>query len=68
MAREGKLVLPHLDGMHFVPLQIEEPKLPAPIIAPTINSGTVDLIKGDVTIRLDVETSARRIAEIAAVL
>ncbi len=65
MAREGKLVLPNLDGMHFVPLQIEEPKQLEPVPVPTINSGILDLIKGDVTIRLDAVTPAVRIAEIA---
>lgn len=68
MAREGKLVLPNLDGMHFVPLQIEEPKQLEPVPAPTINSGILDLIKGDVTIRLDAATPAVRIAEIARAL
>ncbi len=78
MAREGKLVLPaawqgmehareeNLDGMDFVPLQIEEPKLP--ISVPAINSGTLDVIKGDVTVRLDTGTAPERIAQIAAAL
>jgi transposase len=61
MAREDKLVLPDLNGIDFVPLQIEEPKLPAQVIAPTINSGIFDLIKGDVTVRLDVKTDTERI-------
>jgi transposase len=68
MAREGKLVLPHLDGMHFVPLQIEEPKLLEPVLEPTINPGTLDVIKGDVTVRLDTGTAPERIAQIAAAL
>ena len=68
MAREGKLVLPHLDGMDFVPLQIEEPKLLEPVLEPTINPGTLDVIKGDVTVRLDTGTTPERIAQIAAAL
>ena len=61
MAREGKLVLPNLDGMHFVPLQIEEPKLLEPVLEPTINPGTLDVIKGDVTVRLDTGTAPERV-------
>jgi transposase len=66
MAREGKLVLPNLDGIDFVPLQIEEPKLPVSV--PAISSGTLDVIKGDVTVRLDTGTTPERIAQIAAAL
>ena len=68
MAREGKLVLPNLDGIDFVPLQIEEPKLLEPVLEPTINPGTLDVIKGDVTVRLDTGTAPERIAQIAAAL
>jgi transposase len=57
-----------LDGMHFVPLQIEEPKLLEPVLEPTINPGTLDVIKGDVTVRLDTGTAPERIAQIAAAL
>lgn len=62
MARQGKLVLPNLDGMDFVPVEIEAP-VAQPV--PTISSGTIDVIKGDVTVRLDAATPATRIAEIA---
>ena len=68
MAREGKLVLPNLDGMDFVPVKIEEPKLPVPVQAPIGNSATLDVIKGDVTVRLDAGTAPERIAQIAAAL
>lgn len=68
MARTGKLVLPNLDGMEFVPVQVEEPKALNPVCPPSPSSGTLDLIKGDITIRLDAGTLAMRIAEIVAVL
>ena len=62
MARQGKLVLPNLDGMDFVPVEIE-----APVAQPMLTSSTVtiDVITGDVTVRLDAATPATRIAEIA---
>ena len=64
MARQGKLVLPNLDGMDFVPVEIEAP---APLAQPlpTPSSGTLDVIKGDVIVRLDAATPAPRVAEIA---
>ena len=67
MARQGKLVLPNLDGMDFVPVEIEAP-VPVAQPSPVISSGTIDLIKGDVTIRLDAATPGARIAEIARAL
>lgn len=68
MARTGKLVLPNLDGMDFVPVQIAKPKPLEAIPTPTINLTSVDLLKGGVTIRLSADTSAVRIAEIVAAL
>jgi transposase-like protein len=67
MARQGKLVLPNLDGMDFVPVEIE---VPAPVTQPlpATSSGTLDVIKSDVTVRLDVATPATRIAEIVEAL
>ncbi len=67
LARQGKLVLPNLDGMDFVPVEIE---MPAPVAQPlpATSSRTIDVIRGDVTIRLDAETPAVRIAEIARAL
>ena len=67
MARMGKLVLPNLDGMDFVPVRIEEPKLPTTVQLPTI-TGTLDVIKGCVTVRLDAGATPERIAQIAAAL
>ena len=67
MARQGKLVLPNLDGMDFVPVEIEAP---IPVAQPLLatSSNTLDVINGDVTVRLDVATPAARIAEIARAL
>lgn len=64
MARQGKLVLPNLDGMNFVPVEIEAP---APLAKPlpAASASTIDVIRGDVTIRLDAATPTARIAEIA---
>jgi transposase len=65
MAREGKLVLPAL---------AEEPSFAALVVrevvetAPEPASPPLDLICGSVTVRLDVSTSAARIAEIARAL
>ncbi len=67
MAREGKLVLPNLDGVSFVPVAVKEPTVPLPD-APETEMGVIDVLKGNVTIRLAADTSAVRIAEIAAAL
>ena len=68
MARTGKLVLPNLDGMDFVPVLIEERKPLEVVPTPPINLTSVELLKGEVTIRLAADTSATRIAEIVAAL
>lgn len=67
MAREGKLVLPNLDGVSFVPVAIEEPAVTLPD-AVEAEVGVIDVLKGDITIRLAADTPAARIAEIAAAL
>ena len=67
MARQGKLVLPNLDGMDFVPIEIEA-SVPVAQPSPVISSGTIDLIKRDVIVRLDAATPATRIAEIVRAL
>lgn len=40
MARTGKLLLPNLDGMDFVPVQFEDPKALNPVCPPSPSSGT----------------------------
>ena len=68
MARQGKLVLPNLEGMDFVPVQIEEAAAAMAMPSVAASSGTLDVITGDITVRLDAATSANRIAEIVAAL
>ena len=65
MARTGKLVLPNLDGVDFVPVQIEGPKPPDVVPTPPIS---LTRVEGGVTIRLAADTPATRIAEIAVAL
>lgn len=67
MAREGKLVLPNLDGVSFVPVAIEEPAAILPDVLEA-EMCVIDVLKGGVTIRLSADTPAARIAEIAAAL
>ncbi|MFV1876245.1 transposase [Nioella sp.] len=67
MARQGKLVLPNLEGMDFVPVEVETPAPVAPALSVTSPS-TIDMIRGDVTVRFDAATPAARIAEIARAL
>jgi transposase len=68
MARSGKLVLPNLDGMDFVPVRVEEPKPLEVAPTPPINLNSVELLIAGVTIRLGADTPATRIAEIVAAL
>lgn len=66
LVRDGKLVLPALEGeadMDFAPVQIE-PVAPFPQVA----SGVIDILKGEVTIRLSDATPASRIGEIVSAL
>jgi transposase len=61
-ARQGKLILPVLDDTPlFVSLECEPAQVPS-------QTATLDIIKGEILIRLDSNTPARRIGEIAAAL
>jgi len=68
MARQGKLVLPNLDGVGFVSVEMEKSAALAEAPVDAGRLGTLDIIKGDVVIRLDASTSARRIAAIVTAL
>ena len=71
MARDGKLVLPALPGAEtdcgpvFAPMVVEGLTDRAPTSA---GHATLDIIRGEVVIRLDAGTPADRIAEIVAAL
>jgi len=67
MARDGKLVLPAIaEGEPaFSPMIVEEV---AERTQATGGGATLDIIRGDVVVRLDAATPAARIAEIVAAL
>lgn len=67
MAREGQLILPAIyHEAEFAPVVVhEDVDVPAPA---TLIKDSVDVIWGKVSVRLDAETPARRIAEIAHAL
>ncbi len=71
MARQGKLVLPELaegpgtEYPGFVPLVMRE-EIDSDPASPV--NGMLDILCGDVTVRLDAATPALRIAEIAHAL
>lgn len=64
-AREGKLVLPSLDGVDFAPVVAA---VPVSLMFTPQPDEKVELIKGDVTIKLSGSTPVQRIAELVAAL
>jgi len=61
LARRGKLALPDEDGALFAALEIEAEVTARSTVA-------IDIVSGDVVIRVGADTSAIRIVEIAAAL
>ena len=61
LARRGKLALPDEDGALFAALEIEAEVTTKP-------TDTIEIVSGDVVIRVGADVSAIRIAEIAAAL
>jgi transposase len=66
LARQGKLVLPVDDGAIFAPLLLEEAASAPSSCRP--QEGGIELEVGEVTVRLPVDSTADRIASIAAAL
>ena len=67
LARTGRLVLPAVaDDIGFAPIFVRPEPAPAP--APVPVAGVLDVIRGEVTLRLDAATPAIRIAEIVRAL
>jgi transposase len=63
LARTGRLVLPVVpDDIGFAPIFVRPEPVPAPV------AGVLDVIRGEVTLRLDATTPAIRIAEIVRAL
>jgi transposase len=63
LARQGKLVVPEVAGAEFAP-----PVAVTQTLEPPIVTGTIDLIIGLVTVRLDAVTPAARVAELVIAL
>ena len=65
LARTGRLVLPAVPGnFEFAPIFVHQDSIPEP--APIATA--LDVIRGEVTLRLDAATPAVRIAEIVRAL
>ena len=63
LARKGKLVVPDIAGADFAP-----PVAVTQTSEPPIVTGTIDLIIGPVTVRLDTATPTARVAELVTAL
>ena len=63
LARQGKLVVPEFVGAEFTaPVAVAQP------VETPVETASIDLIVGSVTVRLDGATPAARVAELAMAL
>ena len=71
-ARQGRLALPEdpvaEDGFGFAALVVAEEPTPTPRVESAALAPAVEIVAGEITVRLDGATPAVRIAEIAAAL
>ena len=71
-ARQGRLALPEdpvaEDGFGFAALLVAEEPMPTPGMESAAPAPVVEIVAGEVVVRLDGATSAPRIAEIATAL
>jgi transposase len=63
LARKGKLVVPEVAGAEFAPPVAVTQRSEPPIV-----TGTIDLVIGSVTVRLDAATPTARVAELVIAL
>lgn len=63
LARQGKLVVPEVAGAEFAPPVAMTQTSELPIV-----TGTIDLVIGPVTVRLDAATPAARVADLVIAL
>jgi len=64
LAKDGKLVLPAVsDDVDFAPIAIHEEPVPLPA-----STSAIEIITGQVTLRLDTKTDSERIAQIVHAL
>ena len=63
-AKDGRLVLPAVEDPDFAPLVVTS----APVPEISSAAATLDLLRGDVVVRLDATTPPERIAEIVRAL
>ena len=66
LAKDGKLVIPDFAGAEFIPVVVAPAIASAP--PPTADCGTLDVIFGEVTVRMDASTSSGRLSEIIRAL
>ncbi|WP_347309981.1 transposase [Defluviimonas sp. SAOS-178_SWC] len=63
LARKGKLVVPEVEGAEFAAPSVADQDAPKPA-----RIGSLDLVIGPVTVRLDAATPAVRVAELVMAL